>query len=70
MRTLKTIAAAAGLAASIGGSTGCMYGGVATAGNNVVITRNDMFLLGLLRHVYVCQVTPQGVSQCMEMETP
>lgn len=48
----------------------CSYGGVAAAGNSVVITRNDAFLFGALRKVYVCQVTPQGVTGCASAESP
>lgn len=48
----------------------CSYGSIATAGNAVVITRNDAFLFGALRKVFVCQVTPQGASACAANESP
>jgi len=48
----------------------CSYGGVATAGDAAIIARNDIILFGLLRKVYVCKVTPQGLSQCANSEAP
>jgi hypothetical protein len=54
-----------GLAAS-----GCGYAGVATAGDAAVIARNDWLLFGALRKVYVCKITPAGLTQCSEAETP
>jgi len=50
--------------------SGCAYGGVAASGNTVVVTRNDGFLFGLLRKVYVCQITPTGLTQCSAGEAP
>ncbi|WP_428261716.1 hypothetical protein [Haliangium sp.] len=71
MKTLKKLAASAFLAAALGSSLGaCAYGGVAASGDNVVVTRNDLFLFGLLRAVYVCQITPQGVTNCSAAEAP
>jgi hypothetical protein len=51
--------------------TGCYYniGGVSGNGQ-VVIAKNDAFLFGLLNKVFVCNVTPGGVSQCAAAETP
>jgi len=40
------------------GTLGCSYGGIAGHKGKIYIARNDMFLLGALRKVYVC--TPQG----------
>jgi hypothetical protein len=48
----------------------CAYGGVATTGDSVVVARNDGFLFGLLRKVYVCKVTPAGLSQCASADAP
>ncbi|MFI5307342.1 MAG: hypothetical protein ACHQ53_08320 [Polyangiales bacterium] len=48
----------------------CSYGGVATAGDAAIIARNDNILFGLLRKVYVCKVTPAGLSQCGSAEAP
>ena len=50
---------------------GCAYAGVATVGNDkVVITRNDLFLFGLLRKVFVCKATEAGVTNCSAAEAP
>jgi hypothetical protein len=49
---------------------GCAYGGVAASGDNAVVTRNDMFLFGMLRKAYVCKVTDGGLSNCREGEAP
>ena len=74
MKTLKKLAVSAFLVGAIGGSaatmSGCAYGGVAASGDQVVITRNDGFVFGLLRKVYVCQITPQGVTNCTAAEAP
>ena len=48
----------------------CAYSGVAASGDKVVITRNDLFLFGALRKVYVCQITDNGVSNCQANESP
>jgi hypothetical protein len=50
--------------------SGCGYAGVATAGEKVVVTRNDGFLFGALRTVYVCQVTDAGLKNCQEGDAP
>ncbi len=47
------------LAANIGA---CSYGGVAMNGDKVVILRNDAFLFGLLRKVYVCKLEGSNLS--------
>ncbi len=57
------------LASSLLGA--CAYQTVAPiGGKTVVITRNDLFLFGALRKVYVCQVTPTGLQRCAEGENP
>jgi len=52
--------------------SGCAYGGVAATsdGTKVVITRNDAFLFGILRKVFVCKVADGGTSSCAEAESP
>jgi len=52
--------------------TGCAYGAIATTqdGSKVVITRQDMFLYGALRKVFVCKVADGGVAGCGESESP
>ena len=64
---LKALFVAVALAA---GASGCGYAGIATAGDAAVIARNDWFLFGLLREVYVCKITPTGLTQCSSAETP
>ena len=49
----------------------CAYGGVATIGKeHVVVSRNDGFLFGALRKVYVCKATPAGLKNCEAEESP
>jgi len=54
------------------GVTGCAYGGIAmnAAGDKVAVARNDGFLFGMLRKVFICQASAQGVSQCQSTEAP
>jgi len=50
---------------------GCAYSGVATIGkDHVVVTRNDSFLFGALRKVYICKATPNGLKNCSAEESP
>ena len=52
-------------------AVGCGYAGVGTVGTDkVVIARNDGFLFGILRKVFVCKVADTGVSACAEGEAP
>jgi hypothetical protein len=52
-------------------ATGCSYGGLSGVGTDkVVITRNDAFLYGALRQVFVCKVADSGVSSCQSAESP
>ena len=60
---LKGLIVAAALASTLGG---CAYGGMTTVGDKAVIARNDMFLFGALRKVYVCKVTDAGVAGCVD----
>jgi hypothetical protein len=58
-------------AAVLCGVAGCSYAGVAGVGaDKVVIARNDGFLFGILRKVYVCRVTDAGVTACQSDEAP
>ena len=52
--------------------SGCAYGAIATTqdGSKVVVTRNDSFLYGALRKVFVCKVADGGVAGCAESESP
>jgi hypothetical protein len=67
MKKLFSAALAIGMMA---GLSGCSYGGVAAAGDKVVINKNDLFLFGALRKVYVCKVTDGGVTQCNSSSSP
>lgn len=69
MKLLKNAALMTALALS---ASACSYGGVAmnADGTKAVITRNDSFLFGLLRQVYVCQVSDQGVTNCNKSDRP
>ncbi|MDI3283710.1 hypothetical protein [Polyangium sp. 15x6] len=60
-----------GFLMAVGVLSGCSYGGIATVGDKVVITRNDLFLFGALRKVYVCKVADRGLTECAaDGETP
>lgn len=67
-RALATVLAASALAGVL---SGCAYGSIATSGTDkVVITRQDGFLFGLLRKVFVCKIGDSGVTSCNEAESP
>lgn len=51
-------------------SMACSYGGVAMDKGKAVIARNDHFLLGILRQVYVCDVTDNGLANCETKQNP
>ena len=62
---MKKIIAAAGVIMMAGSIfMGCSYAGVAVAGDKVVLPRNDTFLYGMLRKVYVCKLTDAGLTEC------
>jgi hypothetical protein len=65
MKKMMAVALLACAAAS-----GCAYGGLAASGERVVIARNDGFLFGVLRKVYVCKITDGGVTSCATSEAP
>jgi hypothetical protein len=68
---MKKIAALCVLVATAAPMVGCSYGAIATAGNDkVVITRQDGFLYGALRKVFVCKVTDAGAASCGTNESP
>lgn len=49
--------------------TGCAYSGASALGaDKVVITKDGIF--GLIREVYVCKVTNDGVSACQSADKP
>ena len=47
---------------------GCSYAGAAVAGDKVIVPRNDNFLYGMLRKVYVCKLTDEGLTECVAGE--
>ena len=59
---LKGLLVAGAVASTLGG---CAYGGMTTVGDKVVIARNDTFLMGALRKVFVCKVSDAGVTSCV-----
>lgn len=67
MRKLQALVVGGLLAASL---AACAYSGVAASGDKVVIARNDMLLFGMLRQVYVCQITDSGLTNCTMNENP
>lgn len=69
-RTPKLVLALVLSFAALTAASGCGYAGVAAAGDAVVVTRNDWFLFGLLRKTYVCKITPVGLTQCANAESP
>lgn len=58
------------LAATAAGLGGCAYGGVGAVGDKAVVTRNDAFLFGILRKVFVCKVTDTGLTACQSADAP
>ena len=64
---LAMVLAAAALASAL---SGCGYAGVASANDKAVVARNDGFLFGILRKVYVCKVADGGLSACQDSDSP
>lgn len=67
MKRLFAVVAALSLGSVV---TGCSYGGMATVGDKVVIAKNDGFLFGALRAVYVCKVNDNGLTECHSGDAP
>ncbi|MSP25228.1 MAG: hypothetical protein EXR75_08700 [Myxococcales bacterium] len=67
---MTKLIATIGLLGLLGGMSGCAYAGIAASGDKVVVLRNDMFLLGLLRKATVCKVTDSGLESCSSQDTP
>ena len=49
---------------------GCAYGAVAVQGDKAVVVKNNSFLFGVFRHVYVCKNTDKGLENCKDSENP
>jgi hypothetical protein len=58
------------LCATAAGLGGCSYGGVGAVGDKAVVARNDGFLFGILRKVFVCTVTDTGLTACQSADAP
>jgi hypothetical protein len=50
--------------------TACGYSGVGVVGDKAVVARNDHFLFGILRKVFVCKVTDTGLTACQSADAP
>ena len=70
MRKIRSLVSGLLLVAVASTSMACSYGGVAMASGKAVIARNDHFILGLLRQVYVCDVTDDGLANCESKQNP
>jgi hypothetical protein len=66
-KSIKRLAAIVVISVTLGG---CGYSGVAAVGDAAIVARNDWILFGLLRKVYVCRITPTGLTQCSSSEDP
>jgi hypothetical protein len=66
----KGIASLLAIAAIAGALSGCAYSGVGASGDKAVVARNDAFLFGILRKVYVCKITDGGLSSCQDNDSP
>lgn len=67
----KAVLAVLALGVLSGALGGCAYGGVGVgAGDKVVIARNDAFLFGALRKVFVCKAADNGLQNCQNNESP
>ena len=51
--------------------TSCSYTAVTRLGKGkVAVVKNDFFLLGALRKIYVCKATKSGLSNCSTNQNP
>jgi len=51
--------------------SGCSYTAVTRLGKGkVAVVKNDMFLFGALRKIFVCNATKAGLSNCSTNENP
>ena len=64
---LKAFVAAALFALT---ASGCAYVHTATVGEKAIVAKNNMFMFGMLNAIYVCDVTDNGLSNCVEGESP
>lgn len=66
MKKLQAVLVGAVVAASL---AACAYTGVAASGEKVVIARTGL-IYGLMRQMYVCQITDSGLTNCATNESP
>ena len=48
----------------------CSYGAIAVENGKAVIVRQDDWLYGILRKIFVCEVTDGGLANCANGENP
>ena len=49
----------------------CSYTSVTRLGKGrVAVVKNDLFLMGALRKIYVCKYTPKGLTNCATTQNP
>ena len=48
----------------------CHYGDVAVDNGKAVVVRQDDMLYGMLRRVFVCEVSDAGLANCASGENP
>jgi hypothetical protein len=66
----KALAIVLAVTALTGVVAGCAYSGVGASGDKAVVARNDLFLYGILRKVFVCKVSDSGLQSCQSSEAP
>ena len=48
----------------------CHYGAVEVENGKAVVVRQDDFLYGMLRKIFVCEVSDAGLANCASGENP
>ena len=66
MKKLQALLVGALFAASL---AACAYTGASASGDKVVIARTGL-IMGLMRQMYVCQITDSGLTNCATNESP
>lgn len=63
---MKKLVLSVTLLGALGALAGCSYAGVAASGDKVVVLRNGL----LSNSAFVCKVGDNGVSNCVEGDSP
>jgi hypothetical protein len=63
---MKTLVFVVGIFGAFSSILGCSYAGLAASGDKVVVLKNGAFS----NSAYVCKVADNGVSNCVEGESP